>query len=130
MLSENQVVIARKAMERMYFGLCTVIERVKVQKPNGASAFEESVKYQNVPCRLSVHNENSRSLRTAALNADLSYDVSITVKLFIAPELDIKPNSKIIVTQNSTTTQFLHNGFAAKYATHQELSLTPAQNKS
>lgn len=130
MLSENQLVNTRRALERTYIGVCTVTESVKKRRSDGSTAFEPCVKYENIPCRLSMRNGNSRAIRTAAVNSDLSYDVSVTVKLFMAPEYDIRPNSKIIVTQNSTTREYANSGFPAIYSTHQEISLTPAQNKA
>lgn len=127
MLSENQVVNSRKAMERLYSGLCRVIEQVKVHAPNGTSAFEERVVFDNVPCRISIQKGRLQTSKTAVPNENLTVDVNQTVKLFIAPEFDIKPNSKIVVTQNSVTAEYIHSGFSARYLTHQEITLVPAQ---
>ena len=44
-------------------------------------------------------------------------------KLFISPEVEIKPGSKIVVTQNGVTTEFSNSGKPAIYTNHQEIML-------
>lgn len=130
MLSEDQVVNSRKAMESMYGGVCRVIENVKIRAPNGAVKFEERVVFDNVPCRLSIQKGRLQTSKTAVSNENLAVDVGQTVKLFLAPEPYIKPNSKIVVTQNRVTTEYTHSGFSARYRTHQEITLVPAQRRA
>ncbi len=43
------------------------------------------------------------------------------IKLFIAPELEIKPGSLIIVTGRGRTTKYKNSGEPAVYDTHQEI---------
>ena len=97
MLSKAQVVRVRKAIESLYIGSCTVSEYQKVIKPNKSTGFKEVVVLENQPCRVSFENIN-------AINStdNLASSVVQIITLFIAPELEIKPGSKITVNQNST----------------------------
>ena len=45
------------------------------------------------------------------------------VKLFLAPEIVISSNSKIVVTQNGVTDEYSASGIPAIYSTHQEITL-------
>ena len=45
------------------------------------------------------------------------------IKLFIAPEINIMPGSKIVVTQRGRTTEYKNSGEPAIYETHQEIML-------
>ena len=51
-----------------------------------------------------------------------------TIKLFIAPEIDIKPGSKIDVTHLGVTTSYKRSGNPAVYHTHQEIMLELWEN--
>ena len=45
------------------------------------------------------------------------------IELFISPDITIKPNSKIIVTQAGVTTDYTYSGVPAVYDTHQQIIL-------
>lgn len=122
MLSENQVVrarsAARKAVESTYEGVCDIIEYGNVKdKKSKISRREEIVAGSALPCRLSFENI------AAAVQTDTGAAVSQGVKLFIAPEIEIKSGSKIVVTQNGATTMYSASGQPAVYGTHQEIML-------
>ena len=118
MFSKTKVVKARKALESLYDGTCTITEYKKVKKENKSTGFVESVVVENQPCRISFNTiSNTTSTETGA-----SALVSV-VKLFIAPEINVKPGSKITVTQNNVTTDYQNSGQPAYYNTHQEIIL-------
>ena len=117
MLSKNKVVKARKAIESLYDGICSITEYQKVQKPNKSTAFEEKVTFFNMPCRL------SHSVIAATHQSDVSAAVTQTTKLFLAPEILVKPGSKITVRQYGVTTEYKSSGQPAVYSTHQEIEL-------
>lgn len=117
MLSKNQVVAARKAIESTYIGQCTITEHQKMKKENGSIAFEEVVVLSEKPCKLSFEKiANNNQTNSAAILIQ-------TTKLFIAPEIQIKPGSKITVVQNNVTTEYKSSGEPAMYQTHQEIML-------
>nr|DAF12314.1 MAG TPA: head closure knob [Caudoviricetes sp.] len=118
MLSKNQVVKARKAIESMYDGICTIIERQKVKLPNKSTGFKDIVVLEDIPCRLSfktITNTNQAETGVSAV-------VQVT-KVFIAPEIQVKPGSKLTITQNDVTTEYKSSGQPAIYTTHQEIEL-------
>ena len=118
MLSKNQVVKARKAIESMYDGTCTIIERQKVKLPNKSTGFMDIVVLEDIPCRLSfktITNTNQAETGVSAV-------VQVT-KVFIAPEIKVKPGSKLTITQNDVTTEYKSSGQPAIYTTHQEIEL-------
>lgn len=109
---------ARKAQEAMYEGLCTVIDYGEVTDEKTKESYEgEVVALEGQPCRLSFEKSGS-AVQTAAAAA-----ISQGVKLFLPPEIQVKSNSKIVVTQNGVTKAYSASGEPAVYATHQEIPL-------
>jgi hypothetical protein len=117
MLSKNAMVKVRKALESMYDGKCTITEQQKVQNANKTTGFVDVVVMADVPCRLSF------SSVTNANQTDTAASVVQTTKVFLAPEITVKPGSKLAVTQNGITTEYKASGKPAYYSTHQEISV-------
>lgn len=118
MLSETKVVKARKAIESLYQGTCTVTEHQKVKKSNKSIGFEDVVVLDKQPCRLSFKTVTDADQSDNAASA-----VNQVIVLFIAPDVSIAPGSKITVTQNGVTTDYQQSGKPAMYDTHQEIIL-------
>ena len=118
MLSKIKLVKARKAVESLYLGICTITEYRKVKKENKSTAFEEVVVLENQPCRTSFSTINTTT--STGTGADALVQV---VKLHIAPEIEVKSGSKITVTQNNVTIEYKNSGVPAYYGTHQEIML-------
>lgn len=127
MLSENQLVnplsaaqrAARKAIESTFTGICTIIERrdVRDEKTKITRKNEEVVIVENQPCKLSFEKVSAVSqTENAAIQTQ-------GAKLFIAPEIEVKPGSKIIVKQNGVTTVFFASGVPAVYNSHAEIMI-------
>lgn len=117
MLSENQVVAVRQAIEMTYDGKCTITEHQKVQKPNKSTGFNDVVVLTDQPCKLSFSKiTNTNQGETAAT-------VIQTAKVLLAPEIQIKPGSKLTIKQNGITTEYSKSGEPAIYKTHQEVVL-------
>ena len=117
MLSQNQVVKARKAIEKLYNGTCTVTVHQEYEKDNGSTGFRDVVVLENEPCHLSFDNTS------ATKEGEVAASVSQITELFIGPDVEITPGSKITVTQNGETVDYTKSGVKAKYATHQEIIL-------
>jgi len=117
MLSENQVVAVRQAIEMTYTGKCTITEHKKVTKTNKSTGFEDDDVLIDQACKLSFEKvTNNNQGETAAMLVQ-------TAKVLIAPEIQIKPGSKLVITQNGITTEYKSSGEPARYATHQEIVL-------
>lgn len=108
----------RKAIESLYRGRCTVYEYQSVKDPvTKITGHQEVAVLTDQPCRLSYKTISSTS------PADGAAAVTQEIKLFIAPELNIKPGSKITVTQNGRTADYQSSGQPAVYTNHQEIVL-------
>lgn len=101
----------------MYIGVCDVIEYRKVKRDNNSTGSIEVVVYENVPCRLSFGSSSE------ANQTDTATEIKQTVKLFVAPEIEINSGSKIIVTQNNKCAEYSNSGEVKMYPTHQEINL-------
>ena len=117
MLSKNQVVKVRKAIESLYTGKCTITEHQKIKKENKSTGFEDVVVLTDQPCRLSFSNITNTS------TGDAASAVTQIVKVFLAPEIQVKPGSKLTITQDDVTTEYKSSGKPAHYSTHQEIIL-------
>ncbi len=108
----------RKAVESLYNGICTVYEYRKVKdEKTKLTGFEDVAVLENQPCRLSFEKIN------AAVPGESFTAISQAIKLFLSPDIMIKPNSKITVTQNGITADYKSSGVPAVYQSHQEIIL-------
>lgn len=110
---------ARKAIESTYSGRCNIYERrdlrdeeTKITRKN-----EEVSIVENQPCKLSFEKLN------AVVQTDTAAKQTQGAKLFIEPEIKVKPGSKIVVEQNSVTTEYSASGVPAVYLSHAEIML-------
>lgn len=110
---------ARSAFEKYHYdGTATVSEWGKVKdKESGLTRQGEVILLENQPCHLSKERDAVTDQTVSAAQ------VSQTVKLFIAPDIQIKAGSKITVTQAGVTAMYTHSGKATVYDTHQEILL-------
>ena len=80
----------------------------------------ERLLYGDVPCRISIKNSDSGT------QTDKTDDVSQSITMFCSPKWDIPAGSKIAVDGKA----FKSSGVAAKYASHQEISLVSEVTKA
>ena len=109
--------MARPSIESMYTGSAIITERQEVTRANGSTGFQEVVTLTDQPCRLSF------SRFPAAAESSTATGITQEIKLFIAPEIVIKPGAKLTVTQNEVTTDYACSGVPAMYTNHQEITL-------
>ena len=117
MLSQTKMVNARKAIESMYVGTCKITEYKKVKRENKTTGFEENVVLENEPCRLSFKTIDTTN------QSEIASSLNQVVKVFLSPEIKVKPGSKLTITQNGVTTDYMSSGEPAIYSTHQEIIL-------
>lgn len=115
---ENARRAVRKAIESQYAGVCTVIEYGKIRdEVTKITRQGEMTALEKQPCKLSFEKT------LAAVQTETAAAVGQGVKLFIAPEVEVKPGSKIIVEQNGRRGEYLASGQPAVYPSHQEIML-------
>lgn len=108
----------RKAIESQYDGICDVYEMKNERKGESKITRQtEVLTVEKQPCKISfssIPSTQEKQNGAAVLQ---------TAKLFIAPEVEIKPGAKIVVTQNHVTEEYCRSGSAAVYSSHQEINL-------
>lgn len=107
----------REAVERTYSDRCSIFEYQSYKKENHSIGYKEAAVYKKRPCRISFSTIASTSPTDAAAA------MMQKVKLFIAPDIAVKPGSKIDVTRNGVTTSYSSSGMPAIYGSHQEIML-------
>lgn len=108
----------RAAMEVFYEDTCTVYEYRSVKDDKSRLTNKQEVLViEDQPCKLSFESTG------AAVPVDGANEKTVSVKLFISPEISIRPGSKIVVMHNGRETAFSNSGVPAVYATHQEIEL-------
>lgn len=113
----NQYILtARKAIESQYDSKCDVIEKKAKEINNITKNVEEKVLIDK-DCRVSFEDIYVNT------ETDTEAKKVQKIKLFIAPELNILPGSKIVVTRKGRTTEYKNSGEPAIYDTHQEIML-------
>lgn len=117
MLQKTKMV-ARKYLEKLYDSTCNVIENKEYQKENKSTAFKEVVVLENQPCKLSFEG-----LSTTNNIDNNGSNLPLSTKLFISPDVVIKPGSKVVITTKNITTEYKSSGVPAAYDTHQEIML-------
>lgn len=109
---------ARKAQEALYSGVMTVTEHKKVTDDRSKLTTKRDViVLENQPCKLSFETLKS------AQQTESAASITQIIKLFLAPEITVKPGSKITVTQDGMTAIYKCSGVPAVYPTHQEIML-------
>lgn len=110
--------MARKAVEALYTGICTVTEYRKVMdESTKLTGYRDVVVLENQPCRLSFETLK------AAVPTESAVNISQITKLFLSPDIMVKAGSKVTVTQAGVTTDYKCSGIPAVYLTHQEILL-------
>lgn len=107
----------RRLLERTYDGTMTVTgSRKRVE--DGETVIEhDAVLYEGVPCGLST----TAAPETA--QDGTAGEIKYRAVLFCAPELEIPPGCRIIVTQYGRTTHYQYSGEGVLLPTHQQLSV-------
>lgn len=108
----------RKAVESHYTGSCSIYEYERVtDEKTKLTKNQEVLKLENQLCRLSY---SGSPVAVASNNATSRAQ---EVKMFLAPEIEVKAGSKIVVTQNGVTAAYCKSGEPAIYSSHQEIRL-------
>lgn len=109
--------MVREALESLYTGVLMVTESVKVRKDNKSTSFEDVVTLEGVPCRLSIKTLSSNN------PSDKGHNLRQQIKVFLTPDVVIKPGSRLTITQNNVTRSYKYSGAPMVYSCHQEIIL-------
>lgn len=115
----NNVKRVRKAIESTYDGICSIFEYKSARGEDGIIRQTEEAVFSDIPCRVSYE------LGYPVRQTDTAAVASRRVKLFIAPEVNVKNGSKVVVERLGEREEYGFAGEAAVYPTHREIRLTP-----
>lgn len=108
----------KSAIEMLYVGKCNIYEMQDTVDPTTHITSQTLTEvHHNVPCRLSFYSSPTAN-ESGSVNM---YEQ--TTKLFLSPEIEIKPSSLIEVTQNGVTRNYKRSGESAIYFAHQEVTV-------
>ncbi len=110
--------VHKKAIEQFYEDVCNVYEYQSIKnEKTKLTEKREVVILENLPCKISFENTAATAGKEGAAEKEIS------VKLFLAPNINIKAGSKVIVIHNGETTAYSNSGVSARFFTHQEIEL-------
>lgn len=125
MVSEKAKRAYRRALERLYEDRCSIYSFEKKKNPDtGITEYLEKTEYSDIPCRLSFKT------LSAATQTDSQAIVAQETKLFIAPEIEVRENSKIVISKSGVELVYKNSGVPAKYLSHQEIVLENYKERS
>lgn len=109
----------RKVIEIMYEDSLTVTEYVKAKNmKTKLMEYQEVTVLEGQPCKLSYEKI------AQAVQGEAVADIEQVTKVFLAPEIEIKEGSKLVITTKAgKTKEFTQSGIPAIYPTHQEIML-------
>lgn len=112
--------LVRKAIESRYDNTCSIYIYGDVfDEDTKQTKRERKVLLENQPCRLSYQTQAFASLvSTQTDGIPESYQ---SVKMFIAPELDIPENSEIEVNRSGRLLKFKRSSVPVIHTNHQEV---------
>ena len=113
-----KISLVKRAVEHLYDGRITVEEVRKEKNAKNITTLVWSAVVEDVPCRVSY-----KTIAPAG-RSDTVDSTAQTITLFTAPDIDIKPGSRIVVTQCGRTMRFSCAGIPAVYESHQEIAVT------
>lgn len=112
------IAAVRNSIESLYEDRCAIYEQVVVQDSETKITRQEwEAVTTNQPCRLSFKT------LVAVQEASPGAGITQTIKLFLAPEITVKPGSRIEVIRGGVTYHYASSGLPAIYPTHQEILL-------
>lgn len=110
--------MVRAALESLYKGRCDIVSQKEVFDPiTKQTSFEDVKVITGQPCRL--------SFKTIAIaqEGNGATRLSQVIKVFIAPDIEVKAGSRLVITQNGKTAEYKASGEPALYSSHQEIVL-------
>lgn len=115
---------AKNPLATLWTGRATIYEYQDVVHPNTHQTTQKEVPVLiDEPCRMSYNYEQSTNMQSGAAV------VSQSIRLFVRPDLVIKPGSVIEITQHGVTQKYKGSGSPAVYCNHQEIILELYDNE-
>ena len=112
-----KISLVKSAIEHLYDGVATIKEVRKRKNEKNIMVTEWVVVATDLPCRVSYKT------LAPAVGSDTADTIAQAITLFTAPDIDVKPGSRITVRQRGREMKFSSSGIPAVYDSHQEIPL-------
>lgn len=113
-----KIPLVKQAIESLYDGKAVIEEARKRKNEKNVTVSEWAVVAEDIPCRVSYKTLSS------AEKSDTANGITQAITLFTAPDIDVKPGSRITVRQRGREMKFSCSGIPAVYDSHQEIPMT------
>lgn len=123
MLSENDLVAARKILSGCFTDKCHIYERVKFKNQNSVTCEKCVLISENIPCKISFRQNNGISKDDNFIRKNES------AVLFLPFDTKISENSVFSVNHLGSITNFAVSGNIKNYQTHTEVFLSRTSPK-
>lgn len=124
-VNPNYSLSTENPLARLWTGRARILEYQDTVDPITHQTTQEEVTVlTDEPCRMSYNYEQSTNMENGAAV------VSQSIRLFIRPDLVIKPGSVIEITQHGVTQKYKGSGSPAVYCNHQEITLELYSNEA
>lgn len=111
-------ILYANAIKSLWAGVCTVTVRENsTDETTGRAVASEVDTYTNIPCRITFN-----TVKPTEQNANANM-AGQSITLLLDRSVVIPPGSKITVTQNGVTGEYVKSGVPAVYSVHQEIPL-------
>lgn len=113
-----KIEVVKRALNKLHTSTCVIQTRTKgtVDEETGIIT-SDTVTSNEYPCRISFKSSIPSN------NGSILGQSVQTVTLFIDSDIDVLPNSDIIVKQNGRTTTYTASGVPMIFQSHQEIGL-------
>ena len=113
-----KIPLVKQAIESLYDGKAIIEEARKRKNEKNVTVSVWAVVAEEIPCRVSYKT------LSAAETSDTADTLAQGITLFTAPDIDVKPGSRITVRQRGREMKFSSSGIPAVYDSHQEIPMT------
>lgn len=117
MIKNSAIRKLKRSIDKLYDSTCTISRYEKYKDPvTKETKTGPNIKYKDIPCRISKQSLSKNNQN------DIFNKVIYEIKLFIAPDIDIKQGDEIEVTKFGLIVRYTA-GEPFLYSTHQEVIL-------
>lgn len=109
----------------LFFGRCDIYETEDITDDRGVTGAEPVLKYNDIECRLVFGGRENYGNHKNAGNDAHKNNSLLNVRVFMAPDIYVKPGSILRVRQNGISYRLRSTAEGCIYRNHQEIMALP-----
>jgi|GEM_PF-7026888 len=113
----------------LFFGRCDIYEMEEITDAIGVTGADMVLKYTDIECRLVFGGRENYGTHKNAGKAVHKNDALLNVRVFLAPDIYVKPGSILRVRQNGISYRLRSTAEGCVYRNHQEIMALPDYNE-